>query len=139
VLAELATVTDASTRAPATADELAKIERVVGTVPSELAALYGFAGNVAATFGAAAGPLQWLDVVEAARACKTARAHGLPAGLFPIASDEAGAHRLFDCDSGRIMDWDPDTRQATPLASTLATYLTKMVLPALRRARKHAR
>ena len=136
VLEHLATLTDASTRTPATAAELAKVERILGTIPTELGAFYGFAGNVAATFGDPGGLLDWLDVVDAARVCKANREHGVPAGLFPIATDRSGQFRLFDCDSGRVMSWDHGTREATPQASTLATYLTKTVVPILQRDAK---
>ncbi|MFT3776210.1 MAG: WGR domain-containing protein [Minicystis sp.] len=136
VLAELEKVTDAGKRRPATAADLAAIEAVLGSVPADLAALYAFAGNLDAVIGDADGLLDWLDVTGAVGACETQREFETPENLFPIATDNAGNYACFDRDTGRIADWDHETRDATPLSRTLAAYLAKEVLPILRRAQK---
>jgi len=105
-------------------------------VPADLRALYAFAGNLGAVIGGADGLLEWLDVATAVSACKQNRRYETPESLFPIAGDGAGNYACFDRDTGRITDWDHETREPSALAPSLAVYLTKTVLPILRRDRK---
>ena len=136
VLSDLEAVTDPKKRRPATAANLAAIEKVIGSVPADLRALYGFAGNPGAVFGDADGMLDWLDLTSAVTACKENRKYETPESLFPIATDNAGNYACFDRDTGRIADWDHETREATALAPSLAGYLAKTVVPILRRDQK---
>lgn len=132
VLAELTLVAAAKPR-PASTTELAALGRALGASPPALTALYAIAGNVCGVVGAADGLLEWLDLREALVAKKQLARYGVPAGFFPLATDNAGNYALFEVATGRVRDWDHETREATALAPTLAAYLAKSVLPIRRR------
>lgn len=122
---------------PATAAQVAALAKAVGRVPADFERLYRFAGNLdEVTAGA---PLEWLGVEHVAAAYSLNRKSKMPASLLPLATDGAGNYSCLDRETGKIMDWDHETREATPLTSTLAWYLTKRVVRPLRAAAEEAR
>jgi hypothetical protein len=114
------------------------IAAVLGELPADLAALYGFAANLGSLVGEAEDMLSFLDARDAANACQENRAYGVPETFFPIATDRAGNFACFDRASGRVMDWDHETRRPSPLAPSLAKYLGKEMVPKLRTANRQA-
>jgi hypothetical protein len=49
-----------------------------------------------------------------------------PRGLVPLATDEAGNYTCFDNTSGRLMDWDHETRKAKKLDDCLAKLMGRL-------------
>ena len=49
-----------------------------------------------------------------------------PGGLVPLATDEAGNYTCFDNASGRLMDWDHETRKAKKLDDNLAKLMGRL-------------
>jgi WD40 repeat protein len=124
------------TRKTATKADFAAIEGVLGDVPAELRALYGWARNVGALFAKA--NLEWLDPAQGAKACKMNREFETPESLFPIATDGAGNYACFDTKTGQVMDWDHETRRAARLAKDLGAYLDKTVVRELQQVERDA-
>jgi hypothetical protein len=130
VLEQLASL--APKRKPATSKELAAIAAVVGRLPDDLRALYEVAGNLDRV-GAEEG-LEWLSPSGAVANWKMNRkvVDEFPAHVLPIATDNAGNFACYDTKTGRIVDWDHETRKVTALAPSLEKYVTKELVARLR-------
>lgn len=116
---------------PATAAQLAKIEKVLGSIPDELRALYALGANLDVW-----GDPDGLELLPPAYAAKTAselREHGLPASVLPIATDHGGNYACYDARKSRVVDWDHETREVTALEPSLAALLEKRFVKPLAR------
>jgi WD40 repeat protein len=124
------------TRTPATKADFEAIAKCLGDVPADLRALFEWARNLDALFKETS--LEWLNPIDGAKAAKLNRESEAPASFFPIATDGAGNYSCFDAATGRVMDWDHETRKATSLAKDLSAYLDKVVVTGLKRAARDA-
>jgi hypothetical protein len=81
----------------------------------------------------------WLSPRDAASALKALRDSKLPSTLVPISTDEAGNYFCHDRKSGKVFDWDHETRKARVLAPSLAALLGRSLKRALRTLRETER
>ncbi len=70
---------------------------------------------------------EWLTPAQARTAQKSlAKVPGFPATLVPIATDEAGNYTCHDAQSGKLVDWDHETRKPRKLPGSLTTVFTQI-------------
>lgn len=118
------------------AKELAALAAVA---PSpELAALYGWGANLDTFETTGEGP-EWLSLRDARSELAALRQLAdFPRRLFPIAGDGAGNFSCLDLESGKVVDWDHETRKSRGLAPTLAAYIERQLLRGAARTAKLA-
>lgn len=116
---------------PAKPAQLAKIEKLLGSIPDDLRALYALGANLD-VFGEPDG-LCLLSPATAVSSARDLHEVGAPAHVLPIATDHGGNFACFDASRARIVDWDHETREVTALAPTLAALLEKRFVKPLAR------
>ncbi|MBX5483527.1 MAG: hypothetical protein IRZ16_17025 [Myxococcaceae bacterium] len=134
-LAEIEPLVSGKKRRAATDADLAKL----GRIHPDLRALYRWCKNLDAVFSSVEEGFEWLDVKSASanlRMLRDAGGDDFPATLVPIAGDGAGNFRCHDTKTGRVVDWDHETRKTARIAPDLDAYLRKHVLEKLVREKK---
>jgi hypothetical protein len=126
VLREIKRRPKARKRRAATQAELEPVARLMGRIPPDLVALYAFAANLDHVL--ADQTLVWLRPADAVGAARATHEVGLPKAFLPLATDQAGNFSCFDSKTGRVMDWDHETRKPTLLAPSLAAYLDREIV-----------
>lgn len=119
---------------PATAAQLARLERSVGSVPPELRAYFSVAANldvaVRATMLYAGDSL--ISLGDAVRLAKELRTYDPSAALVPLIDYRTGDFACFDVESSTVVYWDHEARGTTKLHADLPTALERMLLRPLR-------
>jgi hypothetical protein len=135
LIKELEGLTDPAKRKAATAKHLLAIEKLVGPVPDDLKRLYAFAGNLDALFGEPEDSQQWLSPATGVACTRDLRKYGAPTELFAISTDHGGNFACLHFGTGRVLDWDHETRRTRALAPDLAGWLKDLVRAVARAAR----
>ena len=135
----LAPFGDLPGRKPASDRDLRALQSAIGDVPKDLRALYAWSGNLD-RLSSSEAPLTWLSPTGAIANWRQNRkvVSEFPANLLPIATDGAGNFACYDVKSGRIVDWDHETREVSALARSLEQFVEKELLAPIRRDVKDA-
>lgn len=106
-----------------------------GKVHDDLLELYRIAANLGEV--SLEEGSEWLSCKDVGPArSMLARAKEFPLTLVPIATDGAGNYACSDAESGAVLDWDHETREAQRLAKDLASFLKRELVRPLLRAQR---